>query len=373
MPVSGNGDRKILIVAEAPGKEEDQQNTQLIGQSGQWLRVELADLGVDLDRDCWKTNAIICRPEGNRTPTDAEISHCRPNLLNAIEELKPQTIILLGDAAVRSLIGFLWKENPGPIGRWVGWRISDQKLNAWVCPTWHPAYLMRENRQYAKADPRLIWFRNHLKAAIELDSRPWRKMPKWDQDVQIVMDPVDASKWLDSAEVLGDLVAIDYETNMLKPDMPDAAIVACSVAYGDSSGPVGVVAYPWTKVTAAATGRLLRSPVKKIIANKGFEIRWTLKEFGHGIRNVVHDTMHDAHLLDNRRDISSVKFQAYALLGQPEWDSHIKPYLKADNSNTRNRIHEIPMRDLLLYCGLDSLLEFRIALKQRELLAAGAV
>ncbi len=168
-------------------------------------------------------------------------------------------------------------------------------------------------------------------------------------------------------------MAIDYETNMLKPDMPDAAIVACSVAYGDSSGPVGVVAYPWTKVTAAATGRLLRSPVKKIIANKGFEIRWTLKEFGHGIRNVVHDTMHDAHLLDNRRDISSVKFQAYALLGQPEWDSHIKPYLKADNSNTRNRIHEIPMRDLLLYCGLDSLLEFRIALKQRELLAAGAV
>ncbi len=183
MPVSGNGDRKILIVAEAPGKEEDQQNTQLIGQSGQWLRVELADLGVDLDRDCWKTNAIICRPEGNRTPTDAEISHCRPNLLNAIEELKPQTIILLGDAAVRSLIGFLWKENPGPIGRWVGWRISDQKLNAWVCPTWHPAYLMRENRQYAKSDPRLIWFRMHLKVAYDWDQRLWRTIPTWEQDV----------------------------------------------------------------------------------------------------------------------------------------------------------------------------------------------
>ncbi len=372
MPVSGRGERKILIVAEAPGKEEDRQNTQLVGQSGQRLRAELDDLGVDLDRDCWKTNALICRPAKNRTPTDAEISHCLPNLLNAIEELKPETIILLGDAAVRSLIGFTWKANPGPIGRWIGWKIPDQKLNAWICPMWHPAYLLRENRQYAKADPRLIWFRHHLKAAVELDGRPWNIVPRWEEDVRIEMDSQEAVGLIDKMHQYP-MVAVDYETNMLKPDAPDAAIVVCSVAGGDSDGPWGIVAYPWTKAAAAATGRLMRSPVKKIIANKGFEIRWTSKEFGHGIRNVAHDTMHDAHLLDNRRDISSVKFQAYVLLGQPEWDSHIKPYLKADNSNTRNRIHEIPMRDLLLYCGLDSLLEFRIALKQRELLAAGVV
>ena len=372
MPVSGRGERKILIVAEAPGGEEDKQNTQLIGQSGQFLRDELDDLGVDLDRDCWKTNALICRPAKNRMPTDAEISHCRPNILNAIEELKPETIILLGDAAVRSLIGFMWRENPGPIGRWIGWKIPDQKLNAWICPTWHPQYLRYENRQYAKSDPRLIWFRRYLKAAVELDGRPWVKGPKWDGDVRIEMDSQAAVDLIDKCWEYP-LVAVDYETNMLKPDAPDAAIVACSVAYGDSDGPWGVIAYPWTKATAATTGRLMRSSVKKIIANKGFEIRWTLKEFGYGVRNVFHDTMHDAHLLDNRRGISSVKFQAYVLLGQPEWDSHIKPYLEADNSNTRNRIHEIPMRDLLLYCGLDSLLEFRIALKQKELLAAGVV
>lgn len=366
MPVTGDGRRKILIVAEAPGKNEDKQGEPFVGQTGEFLRGELDALGVDLDRDCWKTNALICRPPKNRTPTDAEISHCRPNLLNAIDELKPETIILLGDAAVRSLIGFTWKENPGPIGRWVGWRIPDQRLNAWICPTWHPAYLMRENKQYVKADPRLVWFRRHLKAAVASEGKPWKEVPDWKSGVRIEMDPQTAVALIDAAHEYP-LVAVDYETNMLKPDSSDARIVACGVACGDDYGPMVTVAYPWTKATAAATGRLLRSPVKKIIANKGFEIRWTLKEFGHGIRNVVHDTMHDAHLLDNRRAISSVKFQAYVLLGQPEWDSHIKPYLEADNSNTKNRIHEIPMRDLLMYCGLDSLLEFRIALKQREM------
>lgn len=60
MPYTGGGRKKILIIAEAPGKIEDEKNIQLIGRCGQELRTVLSDLGLDLDADFWKTNAVTC-------------------------------------------------------------------------------------------------------------------------------------------------------------------------------------------------------------------------------------------------------------------------------------------------------------------------
>ena len=376
MELSGDGRKGILIVAEAPGADEDERGTQLVGKSGRLLRDELDELGIDLDRDCWKTNAIICRPKDNRTPSDAEIEYCRPNVLNAITELKPRTIILLGDSAVKALIGWLWRESPGSIGRWIGWRIPDQRLNAWICPMWHPSYLLRPEKQYVAADPRLVIWREHLAAAVGLNKRPWKTVPDWQSDVRVEMDDVIAAEELDGIVKWAKdrCIAVDYETNMLKPDGPDARIVSCAVAYGYSTGPTGVISYPWTKATAAATGRLLRSPIPKIIANQQFEIRWTLKEFGHGIDNIVWDTMQNAHIMDNRKGrVTSVKFQSYVLLGQSPWDEHIKPFLKAKYSNVPNRIHQIKIEDLLLYGGLDALLEYRLAIRQRKLMGTTVI
>lgn len=374
MPVTGEGRRGVLICAEAPGAEEDEQGVQLVGPVGQYFRRELDRLGVSLDRDCWKTNSIICRPPGNRNPTNNEIDHCRPSLLNAIDELQPKVIILLGKPAVRSLIGWLWRDDPGSIGRWVGWRIPDQKLNTWICPTWHPSYLLREqSSDENKYRVLQIWFRRHLEAAFRLSRQPWKKPSRWSDDVKIEMDPDVAARCIDRITKYAEshpqtLVAVDYETDRLKPDAPDARIVSCAVAWGDSNGLVGNLSYPMVGVARDATGRFMRSSVRKIVANKGFEIRWTLAEFGHGVRNVVWDTMHDAHLLDNRPGITGVKFLAYAMLGQSPWDKSIRPYLEADTSNAPNRIHELRIEDLLRYGGMDSIIEFRLALRQAKMM-----
>src|SRR3990167_7733579 len=73
MPYTGEGRKKILVVAEAPGRKEDEKGTQLIGQDGQLLRQTLKQLDIDLDWDCWKTNAVICRPPNNITPKEEQI------------------------------------------------------------------------------------------------------------------------------------------------------------------------------------------------------------------------------------------------------------------------------------------------------------
>ena len=354
MEPTGKGRKGILIVGESPGVEEDAKGIQFIGKSGQYLRKVLRKIGIDLEEDCWKTNAVICHPPNNKT-TRNHMRYCQPNLLNTIERLKPTVIIPLGKMATESLIGWLWKEDFGSMGRWVGWRIPCRRYNAWICPTYHPSYALRQN------DPMLDrTIEDHLRKAFEYEERPapvsdYRKKILIYLEIDRVVTLIGAvSSNIDSFGP----IAFDYETNMLKPDSKNARIISCAIRWKE-----GCVAYPWHGKAIEATGRLLKSPIPKIAANMKFEDRWTRKEFGHGVRNWHWDTMLAAHVLDNRSSISSLKFQAFVKLGQENYDHHIRPFLKGGEDGT-NRIEELDLKELLLYNGMDALLEYELAMLQ---------
>ena len=362
MPLAGRGHKKILVIGEAPGEMEDQTGKPFQGPSGRLLRDHLQGLGVDLFADCWVTNALICRPthsEGrNRTPTAREISYCRPNVLRALEELQPEVVLLLGAVPVRSLLGWLWKEQVGALARWVGWRIPSQRLNAWVCPTYHPAAVLREQEKKDEVMTRL--FRRHLQAALGCAGRrPWQVLPHYERRVQLVEDPHQAAALLENFRAGGPL-ALDYETNMLKPDSTQAEIVSCAVSNGQRT-----IAYPWVGAAMRATGALLRSGAPVIASNAKFEERFTRRFFQHGVKHWHWDTMLAAHVLDNRPGITSIKFQAFVLLGQDSWDEHIRPYFRGA-PNQPNRIRQIDWRTLLTYNGLDALLEWEVCQRQRQ-------
>jgi len=370
MRVTGQGRKKWLVVAEAPDEDEDEEGKPFVGESGKFLRRRLANMGVDLDKDCWKTNALICRPPSGREPTSKEVGYCRPNIITTIKKLKPEVILLLGGAAVRSVVGHTWKDSVGPIKRWVGWQIPDTKLNAWICPTWHPSYLIKNDRDRALH----LWFDKHLEAATELEGRPWDDIPNYKKHIDCLLDTDVAAGVLDSLPRNEGVLAFDYETNMLKPDNDNAQIICCAVSWGGRSNteaPITTISYPWHgKASKAieATGRLLKSKVPKIASNLKFEERWTKKEFGHGVRNWAFDTMQAAHILDNRPGITSIKFQQYIHLGMPAYNTHLDKYLKSPSAQTPNQIKEIAVDDLLLYCGLDAVLEYRVAMIQARLL-----
>jgi uracil-DNA glycosylase family 4 len=347
MPPTGEGRRGVLIVAEAPGAEEDKRGTQLVGASGQLLRSVLEELGVSLDRDCWKTNALICRPPDNRTPTANEIDYCRPNVFRAVKDYSPSIIILLGKEALRSVVGT----------RWAGWRIPHQRTNMWVCPTYHPAAVLRAEKQPVMK----VWWRRHLKAAFELAGKPWPDgPPDYAARVRRIYNADEAAYYIDQTIAAGGPIAFDYETNMLKPDSHQAAVITCSVCWRGRR----TFAYPWAGAAVAATQRLLRSPLPKFGSNIKFEDRWTRCVFGHPVRNWYWDTMLGAHVEDNRRNISSIKFQAFVKLGLEPYDGHIKPFFKSKSKRTPNRIKEIDIQDLLLYNGIDSLVEYEVAMLQ---------
>lgn len=366
MQVSGKGGKGILVVGDAPGKEEDEQGSQFVGKSGKLLRKELARLGVDLDADCWQTNAIICRTADDGTPNSAQIDACRPNYIKAVTELQPRLILVLGAPAVSAVVGTLWHDDTGPITRWAGWAIPTHSWNAWVCPTYHPSQILRSAKD--KPDPVMqLWWRRHLTDAVTLAraDRPWLNgsPPDYRKKVECIYEPAAAATILDEMVRRGGPVAVDYETNMLKPDGPGARIVCCSASWQGRR----TIAYPWHGPAIEATRRLLRSPMPKIASNLKFEDRWSRAILGTPVRNWAFDTMVGAHALDNRYGITSIKFQSFIRYGVQDYASHIKPYLTSKGNEETNRIlTEIDKRDLYLYCGLDSLLEYMVAVDMRK-------
>ena len=370
MPVSGQGKRRILLLGETGGRNEDRENRQFVGASGQELEKSLAKFGINMRLDCWLTNAVICRPhdaEGNnRTPTPKEIEWCRPTVVKTIKELKPDVIIPLGGTAVKSLLGWLWKEDVGNISRWDGWRIPCQKINSWICPTWHPASLLHDGsrngedqRGARENEVRRLLFEKHLKRASKLKGKPWPDgPPNYASMVEVVWDDARAAKAIGEFAEAGKVCAFDYENSPLKPYVESRRIVCCSISDGDRT-----ISYPWTGKAIKATKRFLESDVPKVCSNVKHELLWSFKVFGVWVKNVAFDTMIAAHVLDNREGITSIKFQAFMNLGQESWDDHIKPWLKSKKGgeNDHNRIHELDLGKLCQYCGLDSLMEILVA------------
>lgn len=359
MEPTGRGKRDVLVVGEAPGEREDEVGRQFVGKTGKILRDALVTVGLNPDRDCVFDNALRCRPPNNRIKDDRAVEYCRPNVLNTIKAHDPKVIVLLGGKAVRSVIGHLWKEDVGPVKRWAGWKIPSQKWNTWICPTFHPSFVSRENSVVLSR-----MFLKHVGAAAELHAdRPWDKIPNYRKEVEVVFDHKEAAEFIRRLSVGSRAVAFDYETNMLKPESERAVIVCCAVSDGKRT-----VAYPWVGEAVKATKELLRSRVPKIASNMKFEERWTLKHFGVGVRNWRLDTMLASHVLDHRELITSIKFQSFVRLGQTSYDDHIKPYLKSKlpGGYAINRIRDADMTDLMLYCGLDALLEWQVAKIQKK-------
>jgi len=352
MKPDGEGRKRILIVGESPGKEEDRQGKALVGDSGKFLRKQLAKLNVDLNRDCWKTNAIRCHPPKNVTPTKEQLQACQPLLWQTIEELDPTVIITLGGSALFSVVEPLWLEDPGAVSRWVGWVIPVREPNVRVMPTYHPAYLLREDRN----KPLHLWFKKHLRQAVSfVGTRP--TVRDYESEVEVVMSPHEAALILKDFRKHKGVIAFDYETNCLKCEHPKARIYTCSVCSNGGR----TIAFPWHGEVIDEMRKLLKTKsVGKVAANLKFEDRWTRRFLGYSVRNWIWDTMVAAHVLDCRSGITSLKFQAFVRLGMKPYDRHIQPYLKASDKSQINRIHQLDLRELLLYNGLDSLLEYEM-------------
>lgn len=135
----GNPEADLMVIGEAPGRDEDIQGKPFIGQSGQLLDHMLAAIGL-ANEQFYVTNLVNWRPPKNRSPKLEEIEMCRPFLERHVELAKPKVILLVGTVSMTALTGMtgIMKNH----GQWQDIEIGGETLPA--LPIYHPAFLLRQ-------------------------------------------------------------------------------------------------------------------------------------------------------------------------------------------------------------------------------------
>ena len=130
---------RLMIVGEAPGREEDLEGKPFVGRAGMLLDKMLAAIGMG-EAEVHITNIVYWRPPGNRTPTPQEALACRPFLERQMALVAPKVVLALGGAAAKHLFdvadGIMRIR-----GKWREVEMGGHKAQAMA--TLHPAYLLR--------------------------------------------------------------------------------------------------------------------------------------------------------------------------------------------------------------------------------------
>lgn len=135
----GNPEADLMIIGEAPGRDEDMAGKPFVGRSGQLLDKMLASIGLTED-DFYITNVVNWRPPKNRNPTKEEVEMCRSFLNRHIELAAPKVLLIVGGVSLSAMTGItgIMKNR----GQWQDLTIANQNIPA--LPIYHPAFLLRQ-------------------------------------------------------------------------------------------------------------------------------------------------------------------------------------------------------------------------------------
>ena len=147
----GDSHADLMLVGEAPGREEDLKGEPFVGRAGKLLDKILSSIKMDRHKNVYICNVLKCRPPQNRDPLPDEVEKCEPYLLHQINLIKPKLIVALGrisgttllrvDDTLKSMRGRLHDYHGTPL-----------------LVTYHPAALLRNSnlKKYAWEDFQFI-------------------------------------------------------------------------------------------------------------------------------------------------------------------------------------------------------------------------
>jgi len=132
----------LMLIGEGPGAEEDERGQPFVGAAGRLLDLLLAAVGFTPDR-FHICNIVKCRPPQNRIPAPEEAKACKPLLARQFRLSRPKVIVLLGATAFKYFTGS--SEGISKVrGEWI------EKAGTLIMPTFHPAYILRNNNERGK-------------------------------------------------------------------------------------------------------------------------------------------------------------------------------------------------------------------------------
>lgn len=157
----GNPAARVMIVGEAPGRDEDIQGKPFVGRAGQLLdrmfdAIGMARQAPDADRALYITNILPWRPPQNRDPLPVEIEMMLPFVHRHIELAAPDVVVMMGNISCQGLIGR--RGITRLRGTW------QEVMGRPALPMFHPAFLLRQPARKREAWADLLALKARLRA-----------------------------------------------------------------------------------------------------------------------------------------------------------------------------------------------------------------
>lgn len=151
----GTPGARVMIIGEAPGRDEDREGKPFVGRAGQLLDRMLAAIDLDRSQNVYITNVLPWRPPQNRDPKPEEIGMMKPFLQRHVALAKPDVLVVMGNISCQAVLG---KRGITRLrGNW------DQALDLPVIPMFHPAYLLRQPQMKRQAWADLLELKAQLR------------------------------------------------------------------------------------------------------------------------------------------------------------------------------------------------------------------
>jgi DNA polymerase len=163
----GHASGRVMIIGEAPGRDEDIQGKPFVGRAGHLLDKMLA--AIDLDRASenrehavYITNILPWRPPHNRDPEKKEMDMMVPFVARHVELANPDILVLMGNISCQATLG---KRGITRLrGNWT------QAFDRPALPMFHPAYLLRNPSAKREAWADLLSLRARLKGQTDVSN-----------------------------------------------------------------------------------------------------------------------------------------------------------------------------------------------------------
>ncbi|KIC46482.1 uracil-DNA glycosylase [Ruegeria sp. ANG-S4] len=151
----GTPGARVMIIGEAPGRDEDREGKPFVGRAGQLLDKMLAAISLSRAENVYITNVLPWRPPQNRDPKPEEIGMMKPFLDRHVALAKPDVLVVMGNISCQAVLG---KRGITRLrGKW------DQALDLPVLPMFHPAYLLRQPQMKRQAWADLLELKARLR------------------------------------------------------------------------------------------------------------------------------------------------------------------------------------------------------------------
>lgn len=376
MLASGARDPEVYILGEAPGRTEDEEGYQFVGDSGDLLRPYIPS---EFLRHIRWNNTINCHPPDNRDPERIERECCRPRVERDIELSQPVAIFGMGGQAL------LWAGKAGGVYLWRGRRfpIKVGSHTCWYYPMLHPAAILHQRSLGS-------WGGRDDEFALELDLRrafaevaaglpePIVHTPEFARsDITCLPGSKDDLDYLIEFlryAAVQDVAGVDYETQNLRPYNRDSELLSAAVSVEEETVSFAYrhPAAGWSdrqlKIIDDAWIKFLQSRVKKAVHQLSFEMEWTCYFYGDEFARSVpwEDTLTQAYVIDERSgEQRSEGPLSLAWLTQQHFGINIK---KLSPKMNKARMRDESLETLLPYNGIDAKYHRLTYLAQRHII-----